>query len=58
MAKGNSLTVQWLGFGAFTAGARVRSLVRELGYCKPRYMAKKTKFASTELPKFQIQRGN
>ena len=25
---GNSLVVQWLGLGTFTAGARVRSLVR------------------------------
>ena len=38
---GNSLTVQWLGFGAFTAVAWVQSLVGELRYCKPQGMAKK-----------------
>ena len=37
----NSLVVQWLGLGAFIAGARVRSLVGELRYCKLRGVAKK-----------------
>ena len=32
--KRNSLAVQWLGLGAFTAVARVQSLVRELRSCK------------------------
>ena len=32
---GNSATVKWLGFGAFTARAGVRLLVRELRFCKP-----------------------
>ena len=40
---GSSLAVQWLGLGAFTAGARVQSLVRELGSRKPRSMAKRKK---------------
>ena len=31
----NSLAVQCLGLGAFTAMARVQSLVRELRSCKP-----------------------
>ena len=35
--------VQWLGLGAFTARARVRSLVRELRSCKPRCAAIKKK---------------
>ena len=38
---GNSLVVQWLGLGAFTAMARVRSLVGELRSCRPRGVAKK-----------------
>ena len=37
---GNSLVVQWLGFGTFTAGALVQSLVGELRSCKPCGMAK------------------
>ena len=37
----HSLVVQWLGFGAFTAGAQVQSLVRELRSHKPHDMAKK-----------------
>ena len=32
--SGNSLVVQWLGLGAFTAGPGVQSLVRELRSCK------------------------
>ena len=39
----NSLAVQWLGLGAFTAMARVQSLVRELTSRKPRSTAKKKK---------------
>ena len=37
----NSLVVQWLGLHAFTPGAKVRSLVRELRSYKPSGMAKK-----------------
>ena len=37
---GNSLVVQWLGLHAFTAGARVQSLVRELKSCVPCGVAK------------------
>ena len=40
--KGNSLAVQWLGLGAFTAVAQVQSLVGELRSCKPHGVAKKT----------------
>ena len=36
MKKGNSLAVQWLGLGASTAGAQVRSLVGELRSRKPK----------------------
>ena len=39
----NSLVVQWLGLHAFTPGAKVRSLVRELRSYKPSGMAKKKK---------------
>ena len=39
---GNSLVVQWLGLGAPTARARVRSLVGELRSYKPHGEAKKT----------------
>ena len=35
--------VLWLGLGAFTAGARVQSLLVELRSCKPRGAAKKKK---------------
>ena len=38
---GNSLAVQWLGLGAFTARARVQSLVRKRRSHKPRGVAKK-----------------
>ena len=41
--EGSSLVVQWLGFGAFTAVARVQSLVRELRSCKQHSAAKKKK---------------
>ena len=40
-SMGNSLAVQWLGLGAFTAGAQVQSLLGELRSCKPRSAAKK-----------------
>ena len=40
---GYSLVVQWLGLGAFTARAWVRSLVRELSSYKPKGEAKKKK---------------
>ena len=38
---GNSLVVKWLGLGAFTARAQVRSLVREQRSCKLHGAAKK-----------------
>ena len=38
---GNSLAVQWLGLGAFTAGAQVQSLVGELRSHKLRGTARK-----------------
>ena len=41
--KGNSLAVQWLELGAFTAAARVQYLVGELRSHKPRSVAKKKK---------------
>ena len=40
-AGGNSMVVQWLGLGAFTARPQVQSLVGELRSCKPGSMAKK-----------------
>ena len=40
---GNSLVVQWLGLGAFTAVAQVQSLIGELKSHKPCGMAKKKK---------------
>ena len=40
---GNSLVVQWLGLGTFTAVARAQSLVGELRSHKPCDMAKKKK---------------
>ena len=33
--------VQWLGFGTFTAGTWVQSLVRDLRSCKPRVQPKR-----------------
>ena len=39
----NSLVVQWLGLRAFTAGAPVQSLIRELRSRKPFDVAKKQK---------------
>jgi len=38
--SGNSLVVQCFGLRAFTEGAQVQSLVRELRFCKPHSMAK------------------
>ena len=43
LSLGNSLAVQWLGLSAFTAGARVQSLVRELRSHQPHGEAKKRK---------------
>lgn len=40
---GNSLEVQWLGLGAFTAVVQVQSLVKELRSCKLYGAAKRTK---------------
>ena len=40
-ALGNSLAVQWLGLGAFTAVTGIQSLVGELRYCEPCGAAKK-----------------
>ena len=40
---GNSLAVQWLGLGAFTAGAQVQSLAGELRSQKLHGVAKKRK---------------
>ena len=37
------MAVQWLGLGAFTAGARVQSLVRKLRSRVPSGSAKKKK---------------
>ena len=37
---GNSLVVQWLAFGTFTAVAQVQSLVGEMRSRKPRDTAK------------------
>ena len=42
--SGNSLTMQWLGLCASTARARVLFLVRELRFCKPHDVTKKTKW--------------
>ena len=43
MTLGNSLAVQWLELGAFTARPWVQSLVRELRSHKLRGMAEKKK---------------
>ena len=40
---GNSLVVQWLGYGTFTVVAQVQSLVEELRSHKPHTAAKKKK---------------
>ena len=40
MSRGNSLAVQWLGLGTFTAVAQVQSLVGEIRSCKPSGAAK------------------
>ena len=39
--KENCLAVQWLGLGAFTAGAQVQSLVRDLRSHRPHITVKK-----------------
>ena len=41
--KGNSMLVQWLGLGVFTAMARVQPLVRGLRCHKPAMWPKKKK---------------
>ena len=41
---GSSLVVQWLGLSAFTAGAQVQSLVREMRSHKPRRTATRMKW--------------
>ena len=41
--SGNSLVVQWLGLGAFTAGAQVQSLAGELRSRMPHSVVKFTK---------------
>ena len=41
---GTSQAVQWLRLHASTAGAQIRSLVRELRYHKPQNVAKKKKY--------------
>ena len=48
----NSLVVQWLRLGAFTAGAQVQSLVGELRTRKPRGEGKKKSYevATQSLP--------
>ena len=51
--EGNSLAVQWLGLGAFTARARVQSLVGKLRSCKPRDGPKKMEWEVSIL--FDIQ---
>ena len=48
MVPGNSLAVQWLGLWAFTAGAWVQSLVRELSSYKPQGTAKGKKACGTQ----------
>ena len=47
MSTGNSLAVQWLGLGAFTARAQVQSLVEELRSHKPPGQERKKKVVST-----------
>ena len=47
--SGNSLAVQWLGLSTFTAGAQVRSLVRELSSCKTHVVVKNKKVFSSLL---------
>ena len=46
--QGSSLVAWWLGFQAFTAVARVQSLVGELRSCKPHGAAKKKRTRGTE----------
>ena len=57
MLSRESLAVQWLGLGAFTAVAQVQSLVGELRSCKlhgmarPKKKKKKSYLKHTEEPK-------
>ena len=50
--KGNSLAIQWLELGTFTAVAWLQYLVRELRSCKPRIVAKKKKKERKEIKTF------
>ena len=52
LGTGNSLAVQWLGLHAFTAGAQVQSLVRELRSCKQCGAAKKQNKTKKQKKKF------
>ena len=49
---GNSLAVQWLGLGTFTARTWVQSLVRELRSCK--FCSRKTK-SPTNIPASKVK---
>ena len=49
LKQGNSLAVQWLGLGAFTATVGVQSLVGELRSHKPPGVAKKKIISGVEL---------
>ena len=46
---GNSLVVQWLGFGAFTAMTWVQCLVGELRSCKLHGSAKKNQKGNRDI---------
>ena len=49
--EGNSLAVQWLGFGTFTAGAWVRSLVEELRSHRLHSMTERNNLPPPEMKK-------
>ena len=51
--RGNSLPVQWLGLVAFTAGARVQSLVGEIRSRKPCSAAEINKQIKLNFKKFK-----
>ena len=58
--KGNSMLVQWLGLGVFTAMARVQPLVRGLRSHKPAMLPKKKKKRRgkmDKLPMIAIEQG-
>ena len=57
--KGNSMLVQWLGLGVFTAMARVQPLVRGLRSHKPAMWPKKKKMRGNmdKLPMIAIEQG-